>query len=231
MKTAVGALALTLGLPVLAACSPMKMGAAAVVGDDRITTSTLDRTVSDWRAEFDGDPVAERIREDPRGAPLDYDSPERSALHQLIAFRVWRQVGSNEGVTVNKGEVDAALADSGAPAQVRSAVVASGVPASYTTDYVRSALVQRTLLQRYGLPAPASQPPSATDSTAQDLATRRKQAEDRLNGIYTATAKAMKITVNPRFGAFKQVDVPGGGQTVTLSPVIYTLSGAESGTR
>ena len=48
----------------LAGCSggSAKAGTAAVVGDDRITVTSLSQTVRDWRRQFKNDPVANRMR-------------------------------------------------------------------------------------------------------------------------------------------------------------------------
>lgn len=202
----------------LTACGPVKMGAAATIGDERITTARLDDTVAQWRKEFDANRQAALVQqtEQQRGqqVPFDQDSPHRSALYQLVSFKVWDEVAEEQGVTVTQGEIDRLLDGLGGAAAVAPSVLAADVPLRYTTDFARTALLQRQLLQRYGL-VPNAQ--GQLDPAAQERATRQ------LATAYSTAASRLKITISPRFGGFDP-------RTVSLSPVTYRLSRTESGT-
>src|SRR5437588_11653075 len=79
----------------LTACGPLKPGAAAVIGHDRITVAKLDSAVSQWKKELPAHPDAEQIvqsSQPDQHVPFDPSSPRRSALYQLIAIRAWDQV-------------------------------------------------------------------------------------------------------------------------------------------
>lgn len=204
----------------LTACGPVKMGAAATVGDDRVTTSQLDRTVAQWQDEFAKNPRAgllqQQAQQQGQRVPYDPDSPHRSALYQLLDFKVWDEVARQQGVTVTQGDIDRLLGSLGGQSNVAASVLASDLPVRYTPDLARVAVVQRELLQRYGL-TPNAQ--GQIDPGTQQRAARQLQA------AYTAAASKLKITINPRFGAFDPQQL-----TEPLRPVVYRLSKTESGT-
>jgi hypothetical protein len=211
-----GALAAAAGL---AACGPVKMGAAATVGDERITTTQLDRTVEQWREEFDKDRQAALVQQaaEQRGQriPFDPDSPHRSALYQLIGFKVWDEVAKEQGVAVTPGQVDRLLEGLGGQSAVSASVLAADVPLRYTLDIARVVLIQQELLRRSGLAPNAQIQP--------DPATQQRALQQR-DAAYSAAARRLDITVNPRFGGFD-------ARQVALNPVTYRLSKTESGTR
>ncbi|HEY7484463.1 MAG TPA: SurA N-terminal domain-containing protein [Streptosporangiaceae bacterium] len=204
----------------LAACGPVKMGAAATVGDDRVTTSELDSTVAQWQDEFAKNPRAgllqQQAQQQGQRVPYDPDSPHRSALYQLLDFKVWDEVARQQGVTVSQGEVDRLLAGLGGQSNVAASVLANDIPVRFTPDLARVAVIQQQLLQRYGL-VPNAQ--GQVDPTAQ------QRAAQQLRQAYSAAAGKLKITVNPRFGAFDPAQM-----TEPLRPVAYGLSKTESGT-
>jgi hypothetical protein len=202
----------------LTACGPVKMGAAATVGDERITTAQLDSTVAQWHKEFDKNRQAALVQQvaEQRGQrlPFDPDSPHRSALYQLIGFKVWDEAAKEQGVTVSQGQIDRLLGGLGGQSGVSASVLAADIPVRYTTDIARIVLIQQELLQRYGA-APNAQ--GQLDPAAQQRALQQRDA------VYSAAAQKLKITVSPRFGGFD-------ARQVALNPVSYRLSKTESGT-
>jgi hypothetical protein len=202
----------------LTACGPVKVGAAATVGDERITTARLDDTVAQWHKEFDRNSQAALVQQSAQqrgqNVPFDADSPHRSALYELISLRVWAEVAKEQGATVTQGQIDDLLRGAGGQSGVAPSVLAADIPLSYTNEVVRTALVQRQLLQRYGL-VPNAQ--GQLDPGAQ------QRAINQLTAAYSAAAQRMKITINPRFGGFDS-------KQVAISPVAYRLSRTESGT-
>ena len=215
VTAAVGAL---LAGVALSACGPVKVGTAATVGDERITTARLDSTVAQWRKEFSANrdaALVQRVAEQ-RGQrlPFDPDSPHRSALYQLIGFKVWDEVARQQRITVTQGQVDGLLGGLGGQSGVSSAVLASDIPVRYTNDVARVVLIQQALLQRSGA-APNAQ--GQLDPAVQQRALQQRDA------AYSAAAGRLGITINPRFGGFDP-------RQVSLNPVSYRLSRTESGT-
>jgi hypothetical protein len=87
---------------VLAACSPVKVGSAAVVGNQRITVSTLDTQVSNLQTAAK-----------PYGRAITLTAADMPAavLSWLIRFQIGDQVTANEGITLTPSQVQAGVAD------------------------------------------------------------------------------------------------------------------------
>src|SRR5215831_2845442 len=110
---------------VLAACSPVQMGAAAVVGDQRITTSALDTQVSNLQAAVK-----------PYGSSLPITTAQMPAevLSWMIRFQVTDEVAAAHGITVTDAQAQAGLNSLSAVAQQNGfkstdqLLVANGVP-------------------------------------------------------------------------------------------------------
>jgi hypothetical protein len=202
----------------LTACGPAKMGAAATIGDQRIATSRLDSVVADWHAEFTRNPDAgqlqQQLQQQGQRVPADPESPVRSALYQLIEFRVWNEVARQKGITITPSQVDQAIAVNGGDRVINANLLAADLPSRYGRDFVRSALIMRAAAQQAGA---TLDPRAQVDPQQQQAALRQVQQS------YTDAAKALDIKVNPRYGAYDPMQVG-------LAPVVYTLSRSESGT-
>jgi hypothetical protein len=182
----------------LAACGPVKPGAAAIVGQDRITDAKLDSAVTAWTKELPRYPQAQQVVQEAQAQsgqssqggvqPFDPSSPQRSALFLMIAIRSWHEVGREKGLTPTPGQVDAFLAKVGGQVQLDTSVVAQGLPTSYTGDFARTVLIQQALLARYG--------GGSTDPQAEQA------AEQRMVGDLVSVQRKLGITVNPRYGTF-----------------------------
>lgn len=214
LKTAVAALAAGTAL---AACGPLKPGAAAVIGHDRITVANLDSAVSRWSKELPKYPEAQQIVAQSQGQqtgqqiPFDPSSPRRSALYQLIEIRAWDEVAKEKGVSISPGQVDAFVASKGGRGGLNAYVLAEGLPTSYADDFARSLLIQQTMLQRYGVVPGQPADPSTQAKVQQLLAD------------YAGAKRHLGITVNPRFGTFDD-------KTMSLGAVCPHLSTPDSGT-
>ncbi|MFI0351489.1 hypothetical protein [Actinomadura sp. 9N407] len=204
----------------LAGCGggPLKMGAAALVGDDRIAVSTLDTAVTDWQREFRADPVANQLRSDPRmqdqrnGSEPLTESDLRDALDMLVYFRIGDEVARRNGVTVSQGQIDQIVAALEQRGGADSLVRSRGLPARHARDLAKVIGVETLVAQKYG----ASPDPRAAE---QNAGAQRQTARQ-----FVETAEGMKIRVNPRFGSFEPAKI-------AITPVKYTLSATESGIR
>ncbi|GAA2421928.1 hypothetical protein GCM10010191_36990 [Actinomadura vinacea] len=203
----------------LAGCGggEMKVGSAALVGDERIAVSTLNGAVSDWQREFRADPMANRMRADPgsfgqggTAEPLS-ETDLRRALDLLVRFRIADEVARRQNLPVSAGRVDQIVDDMNQSGGAASTVRAVGLPARYTRDVARLVAVELDLGKRFG----GTDDPRSPQSMA---------AEARVDAVLTGTAGKMKIKINPRFGSFDP-------NRVSISPVTARLSAPESGTR
>lgn len=217
LRIAVGAL---LAGAALTACGPVKTGAAALVGGDRITIATLNAAVTQWSKELPKYPAAQQIVQQSQSQggqgqqiPFDPASPQRSALYQLVDMRVWDEVARGDGVTITPGQVDAFVAQNGGNATLDANVLAQGLPVKYDRGYARAVMLRQTLLQKYGV-TNGNQP---VDPQTQQAALKK------LFASYVGAGRRLKVDVNPRYGSFDFAHM-------SLRPVCPALSSPDSGT-
>ena len=137
------ALVVTAGLAVLtlSGCGdePVRAGAAATVGEVRITTTALNELVTRGLA----DPQAEQQL----GA--DKAAFQRQTLTRLINHEVLVQAAAEEGVKVTDGAVDARIADferqAGGAQQLEQTAAQSGVAKEDLRDFIRDIVVNEAL--------------------------------------------------------------------------------------
>lgn len=169
-----------LAMTLLGACTPAKMGAAALVGDQRISTSQLNTAVHDWEQEYTRNPVpASQLG-------LDTSSVPRSVLSNLVQFKLMDAAAQRQGVRINDGALDTAL---GSPvaARLRMQAFALGVPQQNFRDYMRAYLEAQGIMARILPKAQRANPDLAQAALGKTLA---------------ATGRSVRITVNPRYGSF-----------------------------
>ncbi|MBV9383208.1 MAG: SurA N-terminal domain-containing protein, partial [Streptosporangiaceae bacterium] len=115
----------------VSACAPVKMGAAAVVGSQRISIDALDSQVANLAAAYP--PYASQVQITTAQMPGD-------VLSWLIRFAIRDQMAQDAGITVSQADVEQAIAqiDAQARAQaqqsgqgnysLRLLLVANGIP-------------------------------------------------------------------------------------------------------
>ncbi len=93
--------AVGVGVVVLAAaCSPVKMGAAATVGSDRITVTQLDDQVNAYNQVYPK--YASQVQ-------LTSSKIPGEVLSWLIRFQIWDQLAADNGITVTPSQVQTTL--------------------------------------------------------------------------------------------------------------------------
>jgi parvulin-like peptidyl-prolyl isomerase len=144
-----------LALVVLTGCgnTPVRAGAAATVGDARITTSELQGYVSRGLA----DPQAEQQL----GA--DRAAYQRQTLGRLINHQVLAEAARRSGVTVTSGEVDAKLAEfqrqAGGAAQLEQQAAQNGIAKQDLPGFISDVVLNQALGDKLtaSLDVPAAQ--------------------------------------------------------------------------
>lgn len=179
MKSPRVLLATAAAVVALTACSPMEAGAAAIVGDKRISASELSRVVADYDREL-------------KAAGIDFDqwrmerrishSMTQLVLSQLVYAERIKQIGEKHGVTVSEGELSAAVDEvvknnRGIPFD--TVVLNAGLPKAEGLELLRATLIQQKLGTRFG----------ATD-------------DQRLNEILSREIAAIPVKFHPRYGAY-----------------------------
>jgi SurA N-terminal domain len=193
------------GCIALAACGPVQLGSAAIVGGQRITTSTLTTQVANLNNAF---------RADGGKAQLAFPASKmpQQVLAWMIRFRVRDQLASREHVTVTAGDVQRAI--NALSAQIRQSggatlpvlAVENGLP----PDLIFSGLgryqaIQNALIARLdgGNPNP---------STAEQQALGQQ-----FNHAQCLAAKSLAIRVNPQFGRldYSTLAIVAGANTLS----------------
>jgi len=176
---------------VVTACSPVKAGSAAIVGNERITVATLDTEVTN---------LSQTVKLYPGTVQLSQAQQTQQTLTWLVRFKVNEELARQAGITVSSAQAEKALAEiyaaakSSAQAQGISNVTldlilaANGIPPNLAEEVGRyQAIDDQFARQANGGQLPTST--SAQAATSAQLTKARCQA-----------AKALKIQVNPQFG-------------------------------
>ncbi|MFJ7630734.1 SurA N-terminal domain-containing protein [Streptomyces sp. NPDC097595] len=183
--------ALLAAAPLLSACgSQAHPGAAAVVGGDRITVSTVQAQVAD---------VREAQGSSPQAAQLTDQSGQlaRAKLHGLILDRVLDRAAADAGVTVSRAEIQ----------QMRQSAVA---------QYQGEKGLQQTVLQERWL-APGQidaflreqiQITKLGQALGADPST--PEGTKAIGDALTKASKALNVDVNPRYGTWDNQQIQLG---------------------
>lgn len=174
---------------VLAACSPVKLGAAAIVGDQRITTSALDTQVSNLQAAAK-----------PYGSQISLSAADMPAavLSWLIRFQVSDQVAANAGITLSAAQVQAGIANINSQASSaasqdglsspQAALVDAGIPPQLLPDLGRYQAQELAF-------AEAANGGKLPTTTAEG-----NTVDAKLTKAQCTAAKSLNIQVSPQFG-------------------------------
>jgi hypothetical protein len=198
------AVALGAGL-LVTACSPVKMGSAAIVGNQRITIATLDTEATS---------LSRTAKLYPGIVQLSQVQVTQQTLTWLIRFKINDELARQAGITVSTAQAEKALDDIYAQARqsaqaqgitkvsVDLILVANGIPPNLRDEVGRyQAIDNEFVKQANGGKTPAS------DSA-------RSAADAQLTKARCLAAKALNIKVNPQFGRlnynqFAIVPAPG----------------------
>jgi hypothetical protein len=174
---------------VLAACSPVKLGAAAIVGDQRITVSSLDTQVSNLQAA--AKPYADEIQ-------LTSAQMPSAVLSWLIRFEVMDEAAASAGISVTQTQIQQGIADIDSQAAAaasqeglsspRAALVNAGIAPQMLPDLGRYQAQEIAYAEKVnGGRLPATQTENNTVSGA-------------LTKAQCTAAKSLNIQVSPQFG-------------------------------
>jgi SurA-like protein len=205
----VSALVLGAGL-VVAGCGPVKMGAAAIVGDQRITVATLDNEVTN---------LSRYLEAHPGPAPLTPVQQTQQTLTWLIRFQINEALAKQEGITVSTAQAQQAWneiykqAKANAQAQGITNVTpglilaANGIPPNLYSEVGRF----QSINDQFAAKANGGTPPATQDAA--------NAANDQLNKARCTAAKGLNIQVNPQYGRldYSQYAIVPSSPTVTRS--------------
>ena len=222
LRRVVTAAAVVFGIGLVSGCAvtPVKMGSAAIVGDQRITVATLGSQVtnlSQAASQYQGVVTLTQAQE------------TQATLTWLIRYQINDELARQAGITVTTAQAQAALAAAYASAKAAAEqqgltnvtptliLVASGIP----PDTAPQLAQYEAIANQYLKMANGGQVPVTTsDQTA---------ANAKLASAQCQAAKALNIVVNPQFGQldysqYQVVSAPNpvarsAGPTAPASPV------------
>ncbi|WP_432082325.1 SurA N-terminal domain-containing protein [Streptomyces sp. WAC 04229] len=198
--------AIVAAAPLLAACgNDAHPGAAAVVGDQRITVSQLENRVDEVRA-------AQRaaVPDDTQYQQVvaQTGTLTRDTLHSMVLDQVLHRAAQDAGVTVTRREVQAMRAgleeQAGGPKQLETAWLQQyGVAPERLDDNLRLQLEAQKLAESLG-----------TDTSRPEF----------WQALSKASAK-LDVDLNPRYGAW---DVRKSGRVNAETPWVREITAAKS---
>jgi SurA-like protein len=193
---------------VVTACAPVKMGAAATVGNQRITLSSVDSQVANLQ-----------VAAKPYGAqvPVTQSQMPDAVLSWLIRFAVRDQMAATAGITVTQSQVQQAVAEISSEAQqaaaagqipsggVNALLVYNGLPPDLLNDLGRYQAQEIAFVEKNN---GGKLPTSQTAITA---------AQTQVSKADCQASKALNIQVSPQFGRldYSQFTVVTGAQTLS----------------
>jgi hypothetical protein len=206
---AASAVVIGVGLVTGCAVTPLKLGAAAVVGNQRISIATLDNEVTN---------LSQAVKKYPTVANLNASQQTQATLSWLIRYQINEELARQQGITVSPAQaqtaLDNAISSAATSAQEQGLthvtqteiLAASGIPPDTSAELGRYEFIADQYLKMVnGGTAPAQGSSAAT------------AAGNKLNHAECLAAKALNISVNPQFGQLDYSEL----QVVT-SPVTVT---------
>jgi hypothetical protein len=174
---------------VLAACSPAKVGSAAIVGNERITNSSLDTQVSNFH-----------MAATPYGSQVQLTSAEVPAavLSWLIRFAIEDQVAASAGISVTEAQVQQGTASINSQAQ--QAAQQNGLGSAQSV-FLNAGLSPQMVpaLGRYQAQEIAFAE-KANGGTLPTTTAENNTVNAALTKATCTAAKSLNIQVNPQFG-------------------------------
>ena len=178
----------------VAACGTVHMGAAAIVGSQRVSSSNLSAEVANLNAGY------QKYRSQ---VQLQYSASQmpQQVLGWIVKFKVRDRLAQREGITVTSTEtqqalssIEASIKAEGESAPLPAVAVANGLPPNMLTELGQYQAIETKLLDRLD----GGKLPSA--SSAQTA------LEDKFNKSQCLAAKSLDIQINPQFGELDYSD-------------------------
>lgn len=177
------------GSALLAACSPAKVGAAAIVGGQRITVSALDTQVSNLEAA--AKPYGAEVQLTPAQMP-------GAVLSWLIRFDISDQMAASAGISVTQAQVQQGIKDINSQAAAaaqqngfsspEAVLVSAGISPQMLPD------LGRYQAQEIAFAEQVNGGKLPTTTAENDTVTAA------LTKAQCTAAKSLNIQVNPQFG-------------------------------
>ncbi|WP_061298571.1 SurA N-terminal domain-containing protein [Herbidospora cretacea] len=176
MKLKLAAVAVAAGLALTACSGPIEAGSAAIVGDHRITTDTLEQNVSEYQKALE----AAKVAPDQLQLP---GTLTQAVLLQLANISQFSQLETQNGITVTDGEVAAFYAKNNGQAAVDQILLQRGVAPGQTREWLKVSIGSEKLAAKLG-----------GGTGEQQIAA----GQEKINEL----AGKIRVTFSPRYGKF-----------------------------
>jgi hypothetical protein len=213
LRRLIKASAIVIGVGLVAGCAvtPVKLGSAAIVGNERISIATLGTETAN---------LSQAAKQYPSVVNLTPVQETQATLTWLIRYQVNEEVARQAGITVSAAQAEAALAAAYAQA-VTSAeqqgltnvtpteiLAASGIPPDTAAELGRYEAINTQFLK------------IANGGTAPTSTSAQTAAGGKLSQAMCQAAKSLNIAVNPQFGQldYSQIQVVTAPSPVTRPP-------------
>lgn len=190
---------------------PVQMGAAATVGNQRITTSLLSDDVAGLNKAYEANPaVASQLQYKPAQMP-------QLVLTWLVRFQILDDVAHRKGVQVSPGDSQRGLAAAGQIFQQQTGqsissnelALANAVPPGLLSQFGRfEAILSKLTVMYTGGKQPSSQ---------QDQQAESNLVNQRLTADIGSSTKSLNVKINPRFGQLNTSQLTVGPASSKLS--------------
>ena len=191
------------------ACGSVKLGAAAIAGNQRISSTTLSNEVNNLNTAYQADKKQIQLQ-------FPVSQMPQEVLSWLVRFQIRDQQAQREGITVTPADVQhalnaitASIRQSGENATLTQVAVANGLPPDQLNALGRYQAIQTKLLNRLD----GGKLPSSTSA--------QQAVENQFNRSQCLAAKSLNIQINPQYGTLNYGDF-----SVVLAPA--TLSKPQS---
>jgi hypothetical protein len=195
---------------VLTACGggPVKLGAATLMNNDRISASTLSAEVANLNANYQKYKGQVQLQYEVSQMPQE-------VLSWLIRFQVGDAMAVRNGISVTPGQIDAEQqkleqqasqsTTSGAAVPLNALAVANGLPPDMIPDLARYQVIQNVLINRL-------------DGGKLPTAPSDQQAIGKQLSLYQCrAAKSLDIRVSPQWGQLDYAQISVIALPSTLS--------------
>ena len=178
---------------VVTGCSvtPVKLGAAAVMTNQRITIATLDTEVTN---------LSQAVKQYPDTIQLSATQQTQQTLTWLVRFQINDQLALQQGITVSTAQAQAALAEIYAEAKSEAEaqglanvtltliLAANGIPPNMYAELGRFQAISNQYIK------------NVTGGTIPTSTAGQAAASAQLEHAQCVAAKSLDIRINPQFG-------------------------------
>ena len=213
LRRLVKASAVVLGAGLLVTgCSPVKFGAAAITGNQRITIATLTTEVTN---------LSQAVKQYPGTIQMSSAQETQETLTWLVRFQINDELARQAGITVTPAQAEAALAEIYAAA--KSSAEAQGL-SNVTLNLILAANGIPPNLAARGRPVPGHpepvRPAGQRRHDTHHAPRRRRLTTAKLQHAQCEAAKSLAIQINPQFGQlnYTQYQVVSAPNPVAAPP-------------